>query len=266
MSKKLSNERRIIAVEMSKVREPKLIARTQIDKDALQELADSIAVNGLIHPIKLKTVRGGFEIVAGHRRFLAHKMLNKKTIDAEIDTMVSKSAETMKLHENMFREDLSVIDEAYMYKELKTKNKLSDNQLAKMVNKSQSYVQQRLSILQYPDSLYSALVQKELSFSAARELVRITDEQVLNDYVYHAVTSGITPKVAKQWADDWLRSQAALKGEEIPEEQYQSNGAQQMPQFPCQFCGKLDLAENQMMLRVCRDQESCNKRLTEGEK
>lgn len=266
MSKSKSNERKIIDVDMSKIREPKLVARTKISKESLEELAESIASEGLIHPVKLKTVRGGYEIVAGHRRFLAHKMLNKKTIPAEIDSIVAKSAETMKLHENMFREDLTPIDEAYTYKELKSKQNLSDKQIANMVKKSESYVQQRLAILNYPDSLYSALVEDKITFSAARELVRITDERVLNDYVYHAALSGITPKVAKQWADDWYRNQQANAGDEIPENSYDNGQQVPMPQFPCQLCGNLDLPETQVMIRVCKDQEACLNRINEAAK
>lgn len=98
--------------------------RTEFNEETLQELADSIKVNGLLEPIVVRpgkssatmALKGGgtaiFEIVAGERRFRAHKLLGKETIKAIVREVTDKDMRLLALLENLQREDLSVLDRA----------------------------------------------------------------------------------------------------------------------------------------------------------
>ena len=240
-------------VDMKSIREPKFIARYEIDKDEMELLCESIKMYGLIQAIRLKPVRGGYEIVAGHRRYLAHKKLKLDKIKAEIVDAGELDQEVVKMHENKVRVQLSDIEEAKSFEHLKKISKYTNKQIAKHAGVSEGYVTQKLAILNYPDFLYNALATDQISFSAARELVRITDKIVLQEYVEHAVRSGITPKVAKQWVEDWFVMSKA--GEEQVEDLKRESGVSgdQSIRVPCFICGNHFKVENTVMIRVDND-------------
>ena len=110
-----------------------------------------------------------------------------------------------------------------------------------------------VSILGYPDCLYNALATGQISFSAARELCRITDFDLLAEYVDHACRSGITPKVAKQWVEDWIVMSKAGK-EQVEDLRKQAGAAgDQSIRVPCFVCGNSFKPENTVMIRVDKE-------------
>lgn len=251
MEKTKIQERIIVNIEISKIKSPKYRGRINFDKEKIEELKDSITKFGLIHPIKVKTVKGGFEIVAGERRFLAHKELKLKKISCEIISEKEIDLEMIKLHENTKREDLSDIEEAYFLDKIKNMTKKRVRDIAKLVGKSESYVTQKLMILKYPDYLFNAISEGLITFSAARELARITDPIILNDYTKHAITSGITPRIAKQWADDWIAMQET-NNESVEGKNIQGyNETKQEIKFPCMICGEHYFVNETSMIRIC---------------
>lgn len=248
-SKKL--EAVITKILLKDIKSPEFRARHQFEKEELEELAVSIKDNGLINPITVKKNGRKYEIVAGERRFLAHKKLGRKEIECIIREGASDKMEVMKFDENLKRVDLTDIEESQSLIRLKELLKCTEVALAKRIGKSVSYVKQKLLIMSYPQKLLNALSEQLITFSAARELVKITDENVLNEYVGHAVRSGITPSIAKQWADDWLQSKRPVKIEE--EEIRDENGSVHFEEvsMPCNFCNKPVKASESRMIRAC---------------
>ncbi len=237
---------------LTSIREPKFIARDDFDKDEMQQLMDSIEDHGLIQPIRVKPVHGGYEIVAGHRRFMAHKKLKLKEIRCEIVSATDTEQEIVKMQENKVRTELSDVEEAKSFQHLKKITGMSNKKIAKQANVSESYVTQKIEIMGYPDFLFNAVSSAQLTFSAARELVRIKDLKVLEDYVDHACRSGITPKVAKQWVEDWIINDKLNKGE-IQEAVKNTEGATiDTIKLPCFCCGRYFKPENTSMIRVCK--------------
>ena len=269
MAKKPKTEINYKMVPLKQIREPKYIARDVIGREGLESLMSSIEKNGLIQAIRLKPVKGGYEIVAGHRRFLAHKKLKLTEIKAEIVEATELKQEVAKLHENKIREDLTDIEEARTFEHMKKISKKTNAQIARELQVSEGYVAQKLAVLKYPDFLFNAMANQQITFSAARELIRITDKKVLEDYVDHAVRSGITPKVAKQWADDWLAMQK-LNRDEVEEAIKETPGSTiDTIKLPCFIDGHYFKPENTVMIRVCRqhleDIKEAFKMLKEGE-
>lgn len=243
----------VINIELKRIKPPEYRARFNFSKEALQELMDSIKLNGLINAITVKKVGRKYEIVAGERRFLAFKKLGRKTIPAFIRDGSVADMEVIKFDENMKRDDLTDLEEANSLNALKNILKLTDAKLAVRVGKSAAYVKQKLAILKYPERLLNALNEGLISFSSARELVRITDERILDEYVGHAVRSGITPSIAKDWADDWLHAQKPQAPE--PEEAPDNNTtyAPEEPLLPCHVCGEPKKVIDSRMVRICND-------------
>lgn len=95
------------------IKEPLRAVRDQMDRDSLIELADSLKTRGLLQPIILLKGPDGFEIEAGHRRYLAAQMLGWSVIDAMVkEATDDDSLHLDRAHENLIREDLNPVEES----------------------------------------------------------------------------------------------------------------------------------------------------------
>lgn len=258
MSKTKAKTRQILDIKLNIISIPKHRARLNFDKSKIKELMLSIENHGIIHPIVVKGIKGGYEIVAGDRRFTACKNLKLETIPAEIFDGNELDSELIKLHENMIRDDLDDIEEARFLQRLLKLTQKDTKYIAKIIGKSEAFVKQKIAILQYPDYLYNAIAEHIVTFSAARELIRITDEVTLREYVGFAINSGITPAIAKKWADEWiLREELAGISVEAAEKKTEA-GLIEEPLFLCQYCGQAKKVSETRLVRICSDAETCN--------
>lgn len=99
-------------ISIDDILEPEDQARTVIVLEGLQELADSIKEKGIIEPLVVLKKNSKYEIVVGHRRFLAARMAGLEKLPCIIRAIGVRDADLMKLHENFFREDVNPVDEA----------------------------------------------------------------------------------------------------------------------------------------------------------
>jgi len=245
-------------IALREIKEPKHAIRSKVSKEGINELADSITKVGLIQPIVVVAVKGGYEVVAGHRRFLACKLLKLREMRAIVLDANTKETEVMKLHENLIRQDVNVVDEANFIRTLMKLDNMNQAQIAKTLGRSEGYISGRLDLLKYDGRLLDAVSTGAINFSVARELNRLTDDAIRNNYLHHGITSGITPAIAKQWVDDWLRMQDLQKGltsDESEKSTLQNVGEISMP---CGICNEVKLASEERMVRVC---EKCFKEL-----
>ena len=129
--------------------------RTVFDDSGLQELADSIRANGLAQPITVRWVeaREKFEIVAGERRFRAHKLLNAPTVRAIVRDLTDSEAAAIMLAENTGRKDLDPVDEARAYKARMTAFGWDEKTIAEKAGVSVQRVRNRLALLALRDDL-----------------------------------------------------------------------------------------------------------------
>lgn len=253
MARLAAEKMQVTEIATKQIFPPKFQARNKIEQDSLNDLVESIKKNGLINPITVKGVKGGFEIIAGHRRFLALKKMGWKEMPCIVRVEGRERNELVKFAENMKRSDLSDIEEAQSIKHIMQVGKMTEKDVSKMINRSVDYVKQKLAVLNYSDKLYAALFEGKISFSAARELARIDDEDVLKEYVRHAVISGITPGIAKTWADDFLSLKNANKKEYAEQESVRAGGQVESVKLPCHICDNYVTAQDSIMVRVCKD-------------
>ncbi len=146
--------------------------RKVFDPEALSQLADSIAANGVIQPIVVRKAAGGYyEIIAGERRWRASKMAGLSQVPVVImDTDDQKTAE-LSLIENIQREDLNPVEEANAYKILMQNFNLTQENLAQRVGKSRSAITNSLRLLDLPAEVLKMLGENELSAGHARALL-----------------------------------------------------------------------------------------------
>lgn len=186
-------------IDIDSIEEPEIIMRSTIENDDLKELAESIKRIGLLQPIVITNIDGINRIVAGHRRFLACKMIGLKTIVCNIVQHDDAKNELMKYTENFIRLQPSAVDEAYYFNRLKSKFSLSQKEISGIINKSESYVSERLNIISYDDYTLEALKNEKITFSVARELIKIKNEDKRRELVFYAKSNGCTPEQARAW-------------------------------------------------------------------
>jgi len=237
-------------VHIAKIKKPDFIERVNIDRLELDELADNINRNGLINPITVFETNNKFEIVAGHRRYLALKKLGAKKVKCNIITGTKTQLEMIKLSENLVRTDINDFEEAQMLGRLKKIGKLNEKQVAAQIGKSESYVKQKLNILKYPEDLQDALMSGQVVFSVARELMRLKDEDLITHYLKFVVKNGATPAIVKEWVDDMLHQQKVDKG--LVEERSGSSGGLQIdkPTYTCWLCQGVATIDDSQLYRM----------------
>ena len=147
--------------------------RKNFDEDALNELAESIRMHGVIQPIVVTPMGKRFMIIAGERRFRASKIAGKTEIPAIIRNYTSQQIKEISLIENLQREDLSPIEAARAIKTLMTEFNMTQEVAADRIGKSRSAVANTLRLLTLSDDVISLIEHGRLSAGHARTLVVI---------------------------------------------------------------------------------------------
>ncbi len=210
--------------------------RSDLTPESVAELIVSIKQMGIIEPIILRPANGRFETIAGHRRLYAAQIAKLEQIPCIVRKLGNEETEIMKIHENLYREDISPSDEAKHYDYLIQHLKLSPAKVAALVGRSPSYISERLAIFNYPPELKRALDDKKIVFSVAREFAHHPDTEKIRQFLRYAVSNGCTPTVARQWVQDDIRAleqrsnPAAPSSGEYPTEEVQTSS------YNCTLC------------------------------
>lgn len=172
------------------------------EQQEIKELAESIASQGLLQSIVVRGLKGGrFRLIAGWRRLMAHKYLNRASIDAKIKNIKKEDESVVQLIENIHRKDLNPMAIAVHLDKLRTeKNIKNQDALAKFVNKSTGWVSYHLKFLKAVPEVQDAIRSGEIGASGARVLVSMPkDEQAnaLNAARDEAQASGEVDKSGK---------------------------------------------------------------------
>jgi len=199
--------------------------RSDLSPECVEDLAKSIKSVGLIEPIVVRPEGKKFEVVAGHRRLLACQIAGLVFVPCRVLKISNRRGDILKIHENLYREDISPIDEAKFFLFLKKQYRLSTAKIAQQINRSEAYVVSRLNILKWPEDLRQALAEKAIEYAVARELAKIDDDEVRAQYVKYAIENGITSDVAAKWRRDYQNAKTVssqppprASDEEVPEE------------------------------------------------
>lgn len=148
--------------------------RKNFKEEQLKELASSIEKNGVLQPILVRPVKNQsnmFEIIAGERRWRAANFAGITEIPAIIKDLSDKETFEIGLIENLQRENLSPIEEATGYKKLMNTFDYTQEDIAKIINKSRSYIANVLRLLSLPEEVQDMVNNGDLSYSIARTLV-----------------------------------------------------------------------------------------------
>lgn len=186
-------------LSLDRLRDPSLPIREDITPEGVSDLVESIREVGILEPLLVRQDGNMFEVVAGHRRFFAAQLLHLTEAPVLIIDVNETEAETLKLHENTAREDVSPLAWAKYLLRLKQQLNLDTDKISQLLRKSTAWISQHLAILDYPANLRAALDRGEIAFTSARELASIKDPKTREVYIDHAIRGGVTPALAARW-------------------------------------------------------------------
>ena len=152
--------------------------RSVFSEEKIEELARTIHTHGVIQPIVIRSVGEGYEIIAGERRYRAMKLLEWSEVPAIVRDLDDKETASIALIENLQREELTPIEEAYAYEQLLELHSLTQEALAQRLGKAQSTIANKIRLLKLPDEIKSGLMEKKLSERHARALISLKDSKL----------------------------------------------------------------------------------------
>ena len=151
--------------------------RKNFDSEALSQLADSIASNGVIQPLIVRPAAGGYyEIIAGERRWRASKMAGLTEVPVVVMDSDDRKTSEISLIENIQREDLNPVEEALAYRSLLKDYNLTQDNLAQRVGKSRSAITNSLRLLELPEEVLKMLADASITAGHARALLGLIDK------------------------------------------------------------------------------------------
>jgi ParB family chromosome partitioning protein len=241
--------------------EPKGILRMDIDLLQLQELAQSISEVGLLQPIMVAVDGDRYEVVFGHRRYLASKELGLTKIRCIVKTMTQAEIGLARATENISRADLTPLEEASTYKNLIEDYGLTIEQVAKKMAKSPGTIKRRMDLLRMPPPLQQAIHKKQISMSVAEELWPISDPADLDYYLSFALEGGCTTEVARSWCKDWRDAKRRKANNNEPTPSQLAPNEPRPIYVTCDLCtGPMELGK-ETVLRLCPE---CSKTIKQN--
>ena len=152
--------------------------RTKFDQEALQELADSIRVQGIIQPITVRQIaEDSYQLISGERRLQASRSIGLSTIPAYVRTANDQQMLEMALIENIQRENLNSIEIALSYQRLILECSLKQEELGVRVGKNRTTVNNYIRLLKLPPVIQAALRDNKISMGHARAIITINSDQ-----------------------------------------------------------------------------------------
>lgn len=168
-----------VELRISEVEPNKNQPRTSFNEEALEELAESIKAQGLLQPIVVRPLsNGGYQIVAGERRWRACRKAGLSTIKATVMELTDQQTAELALIENLQRENLNPVEEAEGYKYLIETSGITQEAAADKVHKSRSYVSNSLRILNLDKASLNALKNGKITLGHAKALLAVKDEKL----------------------------------------------------------------------------------------
>ncbi|MGN0537623.1 MAG: ParB/RepB/Spo0J family partition protein [Acutalibacteraceae bacterium] len=151
--------------------------RSEFDEESLRELADSIAMHGVLQPLLVRPMAdGGYQLVAGERRWRASRMAGLVEVPVIIREMTDSEMMQIAMIENLQRENLTPLEEAFGYKRLMDEYNFTQEEISKTVGKSRPVIANALRLLNLPEEVLELLREGKISAGHARALLAFKNQ------------------------------------------------------------------------------------------
>jgi ParB family chromosome partitioning protein len=192
-------------VAVDNIRKSPWQPRRHFTEDTLMELSQSIKEHGVLQPILVRAVTGGYELIAGERRFRASILAGLKEVPVIVKEADDGEAMKMALVENLQREDLNVIEEAEGFRTLSDKFSLTQEQIAGAVGKSRAAVANTLRLLTLPAEVKQMITQDKLSAGHAKLLGGVEMEEDQKLLAQRALKESLSVRQLEKIIQKWRR-------------------------------------------------------------
>lgn len=182
-----------IQLRISEIEPNRSQPRRRFDENSLAELADSIRQHGVLQPLMVRPLAsGGYQIIAGERRWRACRMANITEVPAIVREMTDQEVMEIALIENLQREDLNIMEEAAGYQCLMDQYGMTQEQIAARVGKSRPVIANALRLLRLPAPVAELVKDGSLSAGHARALLSISQPDVMLEMARKAANGSAT--------------------------------------------------------------------------
>lgn len=203
-----------VTLKISEIEPNRTQPRKEFDEQALSELAESISQHGLLQPLLVRPLTlGGYQIVAGERRYRASRMAGLTEVPVIIKELTDTETMEIALIENLQREDLSPVEEALGYKALIDEHGFSQEEVAKSVGKSRPAVANALRLLKLPDNIMEYLKDGKISAGHARALLTFENEELMTELADEIVAKDLSVRQVEKIC----KKKPTVQKEEKPE-------------------------------------------------
>ena len=202
---------KIVGIALDEIKKNPYQPRTYFNEEKLNELKESIEKNGLLQPIIVKKAVKGYYIIAGERRYRAFELLGRKEIPSIVKEMTDKEMMVFAVLENLQREDLSALEESESYKNLMDKMSLTQEELAKKLGKSRSYIANSLRLLKLPTEIKNKLEQGVISTAHARTLLALKTKKAMEDVCTLVIERKMSVRELEEYVTKLLKPKEVKK-------------------------------------------------------
>ena len=213
----MEEERKVVILNIDDILPNRFQPRIQFNEQAINELAESIKLHGVIQPIVVRKISDKYEIIAGERRYKASVMAGKTTIPAIVTDLDDKNSAEVALIENVQRQDLTPIEEAISYKKILDMGYINQEELGSKLGKKQSTIANKLRLLNLSDEVQEALMENKISERHARSLLKLNEQDqilMLNRIINERLTVRKTDEeIAKLQENNGGNQKEIEKGE-----------------------------------------------------
>ena len=202
-------------IKLSEIEVNPFQPRTDFDQDALQELADSIKLQGLIQPITVRRLNAhSYQLISGERRFRASKIAGLTQIPAYVRSANDQQMLEMALIENIQRENLNAIEVAISLQRMIEECNLKQDELGERVSKNRSTVSNYLRLLKLPPVVQASIREGEISMGHAKALITIDDPAKQIFIHQHIIKEGLSVRKTEELVRDMQTAPIKKEGKQ----------------------------------------------------
>lgn len=199
MQNESEDQNSTVTLKISEIEPNKNQPRQEFEPESLSELSESIAQHGVLQPLVVRPILGGgYEIVAGERRFRASRMAGLTEVPVVIRELTDAQTMELALIENLQREDLSDLELAMGYESLMKEFDMTQEQVANTVSKSRSSVANTLRLMKLPDSVKTMLTNGDITSGHARALLGLDDDDLIEQLAQEIAENSLSVREAEK--------------------------------------------------------------------
>ena len=202
-------DQQVKMLRMDEISEGPYHVRAEEKDEAIAELAASISRVGILNPLRVCAEGDGYLLIAGHRRLSAAKIAGLGQVPCIVSQARGAQAREVSIAENFFRKDLSPIEQASAINDCVNDGVMDIEQIAAAMNRQPAWIEDQLSLLEWPDDVISALHMGVISVSAARNLALIADDTYRLTLLNMALENGATARTTAAWLQAWRAAKPA---------------------------------------------------------